>query len=311
MTDLPVALREYLTVRRAFGHKLEATERLLRQFLGYYSESGATRLTTDLAVAWATLPKDASPAWWALRLGAVRGFASWLQAVEPGTEVPPKDVLAAKPRRAVPYLYTDEEVGRIIAAAWALRQELCRETYAALVGLLWVTGARVGEVIRLDRDDVDLGSGVVAVRQSKFGKSRELLLHPSSVAALRHYAVARDRLRPVPETEAFFISLRGKRLVYETVWHTFRGLARAAGLGRRPARCRPTVHSLRHSFACWALLDWHEKGADVQALLPLLSTWMGHTDPAYTYWYLTAAPELLALMARRIEDVFEKDEEER
>ena len=173
-----------------------------------------------------------------------------------------------------------------------------------------MTGARVGEAIRLDRDDVELTSGVVRVKHSKFGKSRELLLHRSSVAALRHYATARDRLCLMPKTEAFFISLRGNRLIYETVWSTFSGLTRAAGLKPRSGRCRPTVHSLRHSFAVRTLLDWHLKGADVQALLPLLSTWMGHTDPAYTYWYLSAAPELLALVARRIEQVFEDDDEE-
>jgi site-specific recombinase XerD len=254
MTDLSAALQDYLMVRRALGHKLEASERLLGQFLDYYSQSGATQLTVDLAVTWATLPKDASPVWWAQRLSAVRGFASWLQTLEHKTQVPPKDTLPARARRAAPYLYSDAEVGSIISAARALRPELCRETYTALVGLLWVTGARVGEAIRLDWDDVELGSGVVRVRQSKFGKSRELLLHPSSVTALLHYAAARDRLWPVPKTKAFFISLRGNRLVYETVWSTFSGLTRAAGLSPRSERCRPTVHALRHSFAVRTLL---------------------------------------------------------
>jgi integrase/recombinase XerD len=310
MSDLPTALQDYLTVRRALGHKLKGAERLLGQFLDYYDQSGATRLTTELAVAWATLPNNTSPVWLAQRLGVVRGFASWLQTLEQATEVPPKDILPARTRRAVPYLYTDAEIGRVITAARALRAEKCQETYTALVGLLAVTGARVGEMIGLDRDDVELDSGVVRVRQSKFGKSRELVLHPSSIAALRHYATARDRLCPAPKTEAFFISLRGTRLIYETVWSTFSGLTRAAGLRPRSERCRPTIHGLRHSFAVRTVLDWHAQGADVQALLPLLSTWMGHTDPASTYWYLTAAPELLALVARRLEETFENENKE-
>lgn len=310
MTDLATALEEYLTVRHALGHKLECAERLLGQFLDYYRQSGATNITIELTVAWATLPKDASPVWWAQRLSVVRGFASWLQTLERDVEVPPKDILPARVRRAVPYLYSDAEIAGIIAAARELRPEMCRETYPALVGLLAVTGARVGEVIRLDRDDVDLGLGVVRIMQSKFGKSRELLLHPSSVAALHHYATARDRLCRVPKTSAFFISLRGTRLIYETVWSTFSGLTRAAGLSPRSERCRPTIHSLRHSFATRQLLEWHRSGADVQALLPLLSTWLGHTDPAATYWYLAAAPELLALVACRVEQAFENDNEE-
>jgi integrase/recombinase XerD len=310
MSDLPTALQDYLMVRRALGHKLKGAERLLGQFLDYYDQSGATRLTIELAVAWATLPNDTSPVWLAQRLSVVRGFASWLQTLEQGTEVPPKDILPARTRRAVPYLYTDAEIGGVITAARALRAEKCQETYTALVGLLAVTGARVGEMIGLDRDDVELDSGVVRVRQSKFGKSRELLLHPSSIAALRHYATARDRLCPAPKTEAFFISLRGTRLIYETVWSTFSGLTRAAGLSPRSERCRPTIHGLRHSFAVRTVLDWHAQGADVQALMPLLSTWMGHTDPASTYWYLTAAPELLTLVARRLEETFENENQE-
>jgi site-specific recombinase XerD len=310
MTDLATAMQDYLAVRRALGHKLKGAERLLGQFLDYYGQSGASRLTIELAVAWATLPEDASPVWLAQRLSVVRGFASWLQTLEPDTEVPPKDILPANTRRAVPYLYSDAEICSVMAAARALRAELCQETYAALVGLIAVTGARVGEMIGLDRDDVGLDSGVVRVRQSKFGKSRELLLHPSSVTALRHYATARDRLCPAPKTEAFFVSLRRNRLIYETVWSTFSGLTRAAGLSPRSERCRPTIHGLRHSFAVHALLHWHAQRADVQALLPLLSTWMGHTDPASTYWYLSAAPELLSLVARRLEQAFENEEEE-
>jgi site-specific recombinase XerD len=310
MTDLSTAIQDYLAVRRALGHELKGAERLLGQFLEYYSESGASLLTIEIAVAWAMLPNDTSPTWLAQRLSVVRGFASWLQTLEPDTEVPPKDILPAKTRRAVPYLYTQEEICRVIAAARALRAELCQETYAALVGLLAVTGARVGEMIGLDRNDVGLDSGVVRVRRSKFGKSRELLLHPSAVTALRYYATARDRLCPAPNTEAFFVSLRRNRLIYETVWSTFSGLTRAAGLSTRSERCRPTIHGLRHSFAVRTLLDWHAQEADVQALLPLLSTWMGHTDPASTYWYLTAAPELLSLVARRLEQGFENEEEE-
>jgi integrase len=305
MTELRGAVQDYLKVRRALGHKLERAELLLDQFVTYCEQVGATRVTIEVAVAWATLPAGGSPGWWGQRLSVVRCFAAWLQTLEPDTEVPPTDICSARTGRAVPYLYTDGEVAAIMAAAAGLRWPLGRHTYHALVGLIAVTGLRVGEAIRLDRGDVELDAGVVRVWQSKFGKSREVLLHPSAVEALAVYARDRDRLCPTPRCDAFFLSSAGARLIYCNVWSTFSKLARTAGLSPRSPRCRPRIHDLRHSFACATLVDWHRTGADVQTLLPLLSTWMGHVDPKSTYWYLSASPELLGIAARRLEDTFE------
>jgi integrase len=159
---------------------------------------------------------------------------------------------------------------------------------------------RVGEAIALDRGDLDAAAGVLTITSSKFGKSRQLPLHPSVVQALTSYAQLRDRDLPRPASPAFFVSLAGTRLIYSNVHRTFHQLTKTAGL-QPQAACRPRIHDLRHTFAVSTLTSWYADGGDVAARLPLLSTWLGHADPAGTYWYLTATPELLALAAARLQ----------
>jgi integrase/recombinase XerD len=248
----------------------------------------------------------ADASWGAQRLSKVRCFAAWLQTLDPATEVPPTDILTGRPRRAVPYLYTDAEVVAIMAAVRSLRSPLQQHTYQAMVGLLAVTGCRVGELIRLDRDDVCLSTGIVRVIGSKFNKSREVPPHPTAVEALGRYVEDRDRLCPQPRSRSFFLSTAGTTLSYSTVRSTFQRLSQRAGLLPRAGRCRPRIHDLRHSLACTVLIDWYRSGVDVQARLPLLSSFMGHVKPESTYWYLSASPELLGLASRRLEDTFEE-----
>jgi integrase/recombinase XerD len=308
MNELRSALQNYLTVRRALGHKLTDTERLLGQFVAYCEDCGAVAVTTEVALAWATLPAGGGACWWAQRLSKVRCFATWLQTLDPATEVPPAGILTGRPRRAVPYLYTDDDVGALIAAAGRLRFPLQACTYQTLIGLLAVTGLRVGEGVRLARDDVCLDTGLVRVIGSKFNKSREVPLHPTSVEALRRYVECRDRLCPQPRCGSFFLSQAGTTLTASRVRSTFHRLTQHAGLRPRSRRCRPRIHDLRHSLACTILTDMHRSGLDVQARLPLLSTFLGHVKPESTYWYLSAVPELLGLAVRRLEDTFEGDQ---
>jgi site-specific recombinase XerD len=308
MNELRPALQDYLRVRRALGYKLSDAERLLGQFVSYCEQSSISTVTIEAAVAWASLPTGADPSWWAQRLSMVRCFATWLQTLDPATEVPPPDILTGRPRRAVPYLYSDAEVVALMAASRGLRTPLQRCTYDTLVGLLAVTGLRVGEAIRLNRGDVCLDLGLVRILGSKFNKSREVPLHASTVNGLRRYAQHRDRLCPEPDSEAFFLSTSGTRLSPSRVRSTFRQLVRDAGLTPRSVRCRPRIHDLRHTLAVNTLLGFYRDGLDVQARLPLLSTWLGHVKPESTYWYLTAVPELLGLAAHRLEDTFEADQ---
>lgn len=300
MSPLRQPLADYLAVRRALGYKLARPEKLLGQFITYLEEAGAATVTTRHALAWAILPGgDAS--WHALRLSAVRGFATYLRTLDPATEIPPADLIPWRPRRATPYLYSDADITALIAATPFLRFPLRAATYQTLIGLLAVTGMRVGEAIRLDRADADLTDGVLTIRESKFGKSRLVPLHPTTVTALGAYLRLRDRLHPHPSAPAIFISPAGTRLLYCNVHSTFQRLASQAGLRPRSASCRPRIHDLRHSFAVRSLLDAYAAGQDGQARLALLSTWLGHVDPGATYWYLSAAPELLALAGQRLD----------
>jgi integrase/recombinase XerD len=231
----------------------------------------------------------------------VRCFATYLHALDPAHEIPPADVLARRTRRAVPYLYTEQEIWALMVATARLRGQLRRATYRTLIGLLAVTGMRVGEAIRLDRPDLALPAGVVTIRNSKFGKSRELPLHPTTVIALRDYLRIRDAHQHADVSDALLISAAGTRLMYCNVHTTFRQLRTDAGLTARSAACRPRVHDLRHRFAVQTLLDWYRDGVDVPPRLPLLSTYMGHTHPRHTFWYLQAAPELMAIAGQRLE----------
>jgi len=160
---------------------------------------------------------------------------------------------------------------------------------------------RVGEALRLDRDDVDFAERILVVRDSKSGKSREIPLHDSTAGALRAYARRRDELRTQASSPAFFISLAGTRLLYDGFHLAFLGLVRDAGITPRSATCRPRPHDLRHSFAVSTLIGWYREGVDVEPRLATLSTYLGHVHPANTYWYLSAAPELLGLAAARLE----------
>jgi integrase/recombinase XerD len=297
------ALADYLKIRRALGYKLEREERYAKQFIDYLESRGEERPTTELALAWAT-SQGTDPGWWSSRHTAIRGFASYLQTLDPSIEVPAR-VLTSKVCRATPFLYSDADLAAILRATESLPSPLSVATYKTLIALLAVTGMRVGEAIAADRDDLDFQTGVLVVRHAKFGKSRALPLHPTSVAALADYLKRRGRLFPAPQSPALFISLAGTRLIYQNVHLKFFRIVRRAGLGPRSTTCRPRIHDLRHSFAVRTLLDWYAAGVNVQARLPLLSTYLGHVDPSDTYWYLQAAPELLAFASERLERHFE------
>jgi integrase/recombinase XerD len=305
VTGLRAALADYLALRRALGYKLVVAERLLGQFLDFLEANGAEVITTALALRWATLPAGASPVWLAQRLTAVRLFAAFAASIDEATEVPPASCLPGRPARAIPYLYSDTQVEAIMTAARSLRSPLLAHTYETLIGLLAVTGIRISEAIRLRREDILLDEAWLQVIEGKFGKSREVPLAPGTVEALGRFAAIRDQLCPAPRHDSFFCSTAGTRLTYARVRQTFSELCQHAGVVAASPRCRPRLHDFRHRFAVTTLVCWQQAGADVGALLPLLSTVMGHVNPASTYWYLTATPELMAPVAARLETTFE------
>jgi integrase len=306
VSTLRAAAGQYLAMRRSLGFKLTTQGRHLMRFVGYCEARGAEHITTELALAWATQTSRGSSdeVYWSRRLMVVRIFARHMAALDPATEVPPEDVLPHHYRRIAPYLYSPGEITALMAAAGRLTPPLRAATWQTLIGLLAVTGMRKSEACHLDRDQVDLVAGVLTIADSKFGKSRQLFLHPTAVTALRGYQLRRHRWCPVPAAPSFFISTRGTRLDEHNLTHTFARLLDEAGIAAPPGRRRPRIHDLRHSFTVASLLDFYRDGGDVQARLPLLSTWLGHVDPKSTYWYLQAVPELLALAAGRLEQAF-------
>jgi len=276
-------LADYLTLRRALGCKLTRAEQHLRRFLGYLGERQQGRLTIEAAVDWASQSRGSvAPG---LRMEAIRGFAAFLHAHDPAHEIPPPGLFPRQRPRAVPYLYSPADIAALQAAAGRLRGTLRAETYTALIALLAVTGLRIGEAIALDDSDIETRQGMLIVRQDKAQSFRLVPLHPTTLAALAGYQRRRDQVLPARTTAALLVSRTGGRLTYNSIHKTFTRLVTAAGLGPRTGRCRPRIHGLRHTFAVNTLAGWYRDGADVPARLPRLSTVLGHSGPASTYWY--------------------------
>lgn len=298
MSALADHVEDYLRLRRSLGYKLERAGRVLPQLVAYLQAAGSATLTTDLAIAFARLPGNARPVHWAARLSDVRGFARYLQTIEPATEVPPAGVFPARHHRPAPYLLSEQDIAGLLEGARVLRPPLRAVTYEALFGLLAVSGMRVGEAIGVDRDDVDLDTGVITIRHAKFDRPRLVPLHDTTTTALSAYATERDRLCATPRSTAFFVSGVGTRLNRSAVAKVLRQITTAMGL--RNETVRPTPHQLRHSFAVRTLVDWHRNDVNVADHIAVLSTYLGHVSPADTYWYLSASPELMALAAERL-----------
>lgn len=287
---------EYLKARRALGFKLSYPGVVLHQFASYLDAAGASTITVELAVEFAGLPKGVTPIHLSHRLGALRGFARYLNTIEPATEVPPVGIWPTSQVRPAPYIWAEEDIIRLVDAANALQPRLKALTLATVFGLLASSGLRVGEALGLAGSDVELASGLLTVRNAKFGRERYVPLHPSTTEVLRRYADQRYTLVAGP-SEAFFVLGTRGGLSYSCVRSAFRALT--AALGLRTAEVRPRVHDLRHSFVVRTLLNWHRAGLDIGSRLALLSNYLGHTSIEGTYWYFSAVPELMALALER------------
>lgn len=300
MSALEQALVDYLQLRHSFGHQLAEAQWLLPDFVAYLDSRGLRTVTVQAALEWAQQsPSSRVTSVGPRRMTAVRGFARYLSGIDADTQVPPLGLMPHRQRWRQPFIYTPANIDTVRdLARQSIVSPLRAATYDTLIGLLTVSGLRIGEAIKLDRSDLDWAQGVLLIRESKFGKSRLVPLHPSSMQALSDYGVLRDDFQPRPKELSFFVSLKRKRLLYAVVQQTFRRLVDTAGIGAN-APSPPRLHDLRHTFAVRTLLDWYRAGEDVQAKMPSLSTYLGHREPACTYWYLSAAPELLSLAAAR------------
>ena len=299
MNGLQQELSDYLQLRHSLGHELAEAGWLLPDFVRYLDAHDYPTVTIEAALAWAQHSSTGTVTTVGpRRMTAARGFARYLSGTDPRTEVPPLGLMPHRQRWRRPFIYATADIDAILSQARSIVSPLRAATYDTLIGLLASSGLRIGEAIKLDRDDIDWAAGVLLIRESKFGKSRLVPLHTSTMRALTDHARLRDELQRRPKEPSFFVSLTRSRLSYAVVSQTFRRLVDNAGIGAE-APCPPRLHDLRHTFAVRTLLGWYRSGEDVQAKIPSLSTYLGHREPASTYWYLSAAPELLALAAAR------------
>ena len=307
MNTLRESVTEYLAMRRALGFKMQDAGVGLFRFVSFLEKNGISHVTTSVALQWAQQSSTVQPQEWARRLSFVRGFARYRIATDTLTEIPPCSLLPYRPKRARPYLYSEDEVKKLLEAALTLppANGFRSQTYRCLLGLLSVSGMRIGEVLDLKLKNVDFAEGVLTVEGAKLGKSRLVPLHSSTLNVLADYKARREEFldgRCVPN---FFISLRGNRLDTGQVTRTFHALSRQTGLRKAGARNGPRLHDFRHVFAIQTMLRWYRCGEDVERRLPVLSSYLGHVRVSDTYWYLTACPELMGLAVNLLEQRWE------
>lgn len=295
-------LDRYLSVRRNLGYDLRTSERILRRFTRYADAEGAAYIDTALFLRWHATLAAANSSTRATRLRVVRLFAQWLSGFDPGHEVPPQGLLPDLSNRPRPHIYSSAEIAAIVAAAselpsiYGLRGLTC----STLFGLIAVTGLRISEALALDRDDLD--HDVLRVRRGKLGRERLLPLDPSVVVQLVAYLAERDRLIG-HTTKPLFVTEKATRLTDCSARYNFAQVCQRIGLRSRQRYCRhgrgPRIHDLRHTFAVRTLIDWYRTGKDPAREMIRLTTYLGHSDPSNTYWYLEAVPELLDLAMAR------------
>ena len=308
--SLQQRIDDYLAERRRLGFELRSRDTLLAGFARYVaSRHHRGPLTADLMVDWARQDKwhRDTQATWAARLARVRHFARYLKQFEPDTDVPEELAFGPEPGRVAPHIFHEDEIVELLAAARQLGPQgsIRPATYETLFGLMASTGVRVSEAIHLRDADVDLKHGMLTIRQTKFAKSRQLPMHPSTVAALARYRRQRAQHIPACADMTFLVSSRGRQLGQplgdRQAHRVFNALVDSLGWVNRGAHKAPRLHDLRHTFAVRRMMLWHADGTDIDQMMLALSTYMGHAEIFYTYWYLTAVPELMALAGGKFE----------
>ncbi|MBC7273574.1 MAG: tyrosine-type recombinase/integrase [Tetrasphaera sp.] len=302
MTTLRQHLDRYLTMRRAMGFKLDDIERQVGLFITWLEAQGQEQsFTIEQSVTWARLNPDAHPSWWATRLSLVRRFAAYLHAT--GVDVPiiPTGLLAARKPRAVPFIYTQDDIDALLGAcASEFTNERIAATVRTVIGLLACTGLRIGEALNLGVDDIDAEDHVLHIKAAKSGE-RLVPIHPTTTAALKDYLASPARAATGPDPHGpVFVTAKGTGYVYVSFFALFKRARQAAGITPR-GRARPRLHDLRHSFSTGQMTAAYAHHRDPERTLSLLATWLGHSDAAHTYWYLSSTGDLMALAADLLE----------
>ena len=303
MKPMSRAVDDYIALRRSLGFKLREYGVCLHEFVSFLKQNGAAHITNKLALEYSTQRQYEKPVSWTRRLGIIRGFAGYRIGADPKTEIPPVGLLRFRSQRAHPYVYSEDEIRRLLEAALKIESphKIQPHTYYCLFGLLSVSGLRLGEAINLQPQDVDWSEGILTIRGAKFGKSRLVPLHPSTRAVLCKYAKLREKVFARRPVSYFFVTSRGTKLEKTNLSRIFRELSRQIGIRSPGVKHGPRLHDFRHRFAIETLLRWYRSGEQVTRRMPVLSTYLGHSNVTGTYWYLSNTPELMAEASKLLE----------
>lgn len=295
-------IEDYISYRRIHGYELTIEAGRLRQFAQFAEETGhSDRLTIALAAAWARASKRQSQITWARRIEILRGFAKYWLRFDPTTEIPPRDLFGPPHRRLVPHIYTDEEISMLMDAAKHLTplNGLRPATCSTVFGLLASSGLRISETINLTRTDVDLGVGILTIREAKFHKSRVVPLHQSVTIALQAYAQLRYQCVPLPDNDHFFLFDNGKPINRRVILYALHDLCKQLDWQPRGDYPHHRLQDMRHTFIVHSILRFYQQEIEIDRAILALSNYVGHSEIAHTYWYLTGIPELMAIAAER------------
>ena len=309
---LSMELQRYLKIRRNLGYDLYTDERVLKQFVSFLESKNEIHITTNLFLEWKQFFGKASQNTWARRLGMVRLFASWLYCIDSRHEIPPQNLISGHQIRKRPFIYTDYQIRCIVEVASLLPSGngFRSITYPAFFGLVAVTGLRISEAISLNDRDVDLQNGIITVTYSKNGNNRILPVTECTKSQLKEYSRKRDRLLG-HKPEPFFVSDDGIRLTDCAVRYNFAVIGKMIGLRTEQPFHKhgvgPRIHDLRHTFAVKVMMNWYKEGKNIDQEMLKLVNYLGHRKVTFTYWYIEAVPELLALASQRAENYMEKE----
>lgn len=308
MSGLREVMDSYLATRRALGFQLAAPGKTLEAFVSWMDERDEPTIRRDLATAWVSqfTRRTVSE-----KLNHIRQFAEHVAWFDPATEIPLVDANPYGSRRARPLILTPEQIDALLVAAGKLTPTVRAASWQTLLGLLVVTGLRISEARNLDDADITMdesSQGWARVADTKFGKSRHVALHQSTMTAIGRYQRLRDQTFPDPTTTALFVARRGTRIARSTAGQTFQEIRALAGLAGGPTAPATRLHDLRHSFATNTLIGHIRAGSDIDAMMPVLSAWLGHVSPESTYWYLSNTPQLAAALAERLHENGDDDE---
>jgi integrase/recombinase XerD len=305
MSNLRQELDRYLTIRRSLGYDLGTAERMLKRFITFAEAEGTEHVSADLFLRWQAAFGNANRQTWAAHFVVVRRFAEWLHGFDSLHEIIPRGLIPCRTMRPRPYIYSDAEIARIIDTAAKLPSTygLRASTMSTLFGLIAVTGLRINEALALNTDDVDIELGTLTIQRGKLGKARLVPLETSVVERLTMYITERDRVLGKAQ-QALFVNESGKRVSDCSARYNFAVVSQHIGLRASEQFGRhgrgPRIHDLRHSFAARTIINWYRVDKDAGREMIKLSTYLGHSDPDNTYWYLEAVPELLELAAKRV-----------